>query len=114
MSGTDPTKSTGAIQTAIPLENQHSTAPSSSGFRRTSGLATASMVCGIVHIVSLFYYGMIVGLIAIILGIVAHKKIQQNRPELIGECQATAGIITGSIGTVGSISLIIFVLYVGQ
>jgi Domain of unknown function (DUF4190) len=128
MSGTDPTKSTataipmgnhagsmapstGAIQTAIPLLENHAGMPPSGGVRRTSGLATASMVCGIVSLTFVwFYYGIILSPIAIILGIVAHRKIKQNRQELTGECQATAGIITGSIALVGFITLIIIIV----
>jgi Domain of unknown function (DUF4190) len=127
MSGAYPTKST-TIQTAIPVGNHAGMAPPSTeikntaiplgnhapgmappsgGFRRTSGLATASMVCGIV---GLIFCGFILGVIAIILGIVAHANIKQNRHELTGECQATAGIITGSIALVGWILLVILLI----
>jgi Domain of unknown function (DUF4190) len=104
--------STGAIQTAIPLlENDAGIMAPSGGVRQTSGLATASMVCGIVSLTFVwFYYGIILSPIAIILGIVAHRKIKQNRQELTGECQATAGIITGSIALVGFITLIIIIV----
>jgi Domain of unknown function (DUF4190) len=124
MSSTDPTKIQTAIPignhagmapskaihtTAIPLGNHQHTAPSG-GFRRTSGLATASMVCGIV---GLFFLGLILGPIAIILGIAAHTNIKQNRQELTGECQATAGIITGTIALLIYIFLIIIIIVAG-
>jgi Domain of unknown function (DUF4190) len=130
MSGTDPTKST-AIQTAIlmgndagmiapstathtamiPLENHAGMMAPSGGVRRTSGLAIASMVCGIVSLTFMWYFWVVIlSPIAIILGSVAHWRIKQNRQELMGECQATAGIATGSIALVGSIIFIIIIV----
>jgi Domain of unknown function (DUF4190) len=124
MSGTDPTKST-AVQTAIPMGNDAGIAPStaillenhagmmapSGGVRRTSGLAIASIVCGIVSLTFMWYFWVVIlSPIAIILGIVAHWRIKQNRQELMGECQATAGIATGSIALVGSIIFIIIIV----
>jgi hypothetical protein len=56
--------------------------------------ATASMICGIV---SLVCFGIILGPIAIFLGLSAKKQIKENPYGLTGDCQATAGIVTGSI-----------------
>jgi uncharacterized membrane protein HdeD (DUF308 family) len=67
------------------------------------------MVCGIVGLVFLGNIGLIIGPIAICLGIVAKKKIHQEPQRLTGDCQATAGIIMGSISL--AISIILIVLF---
>lgn len=68
-----------------------------------SGLSIASMVLGIISIPFIFYayLGFILGLLAIIFGIVGRKKGEKTI--------AMAGIITGSIGLSLSIAYLLFV-----
>jgi uncharacterized Tic20 family protein len=73
-----------------------------------SGQAIAAMVCGIV---GLFIFGIILGPIAICLGAAAKQQIQQSNGRKTGDCQATAGIVTGSIAVV--IWIILVILYFG-
>jgi hypothetical protein len=70
--------------------------------RRKPGKAVASLVCGII---SLFLLGPILGVVAIVLGVLARKEIAAN-PNLDGAGLALAGIITGAIGAVLAIVLI--------
>lgn len=70
--------------------------------RRKPGKAIASLVCGII---SLFILGPILGVVAIVLGVMARKEIAAD-PSLGGESMALAGIITGAIGAVLAIVLI--------
>lgn len=69
-------------------------------------LAIASMVLGIV---GLFIFGIILGPLAIILGAVAHCKIQESPGQYGGKCQANAGVVLGIIDTVGWIILVLLV-----
>ena len=64
--------------------------------RRTPGKAIAALVCGIL---SLLIAGILLGAIAIGLGLVARKEIKQD-PALGGDRMALAGVITGAIGAV--------------
>jgi uncharacterized protein YqgC (DUF456 family) len=77
---------------SIPMGNQHDAGGGAP--MDVSGEAVASMICGIV---SLFFFGIILGPIAICLGVSAKNKIKENPQALTGGCQATAGIVTGSI-----------------
>jgi hypothetical protein len=70
--------------------------------RRKPGKAVASLVCGII---SLFILGPILGVVAIVLGVMARKEIEGD-PNLEGAGLALAGIITGAIGAVLAIVLI--------
>ncbi|MCA9239100.1 MAG: DUF1559 domain-containing protein [Planctomycetales bacterium] len=62
---------------------------------RTSGKAVASLVLGICS----FFFSILTGLPAIILGALALGDIKRN-PQVEGKGMAIAGITTGSIGTV--------------
>lgn len=64
--------------------------------QRTSGKAIAALVLGIV---SIFAFGFIAGVIAIILGVLARKEIDAD-PSLGGRGLATAGLVLGIIGIV--------------
>jgi hypothetical protein len=70
--------------------------------RRTSNKAIASLVCGLI---SLFIAGILLGAIAIGLGIVARNEIKGD-PTLGGNGQALWGIGTGAIGFVVAIVLL--------
>ena len=61
----------------------------------SNGKATASMVCGIVGIV---VFGIILGPIAIILGVLARREIESTGQR--GRGMATAGIVLGIIAVV--------------
>jgi len=78
------------------------------GEMRPSGLAIASMVCGIVGIL---IFGIILGPIAIILGAMAKNQINRNPREVGGNCQAIAGIVGGSIATF--LWIVVFLLVFG-
>jgi Domain of unknown function (DUF4190) len=59
---------------------------------KSSPMAIASMVCGIVGI---FMFGMILGTLAIIFGAIALNNIREKPHEWKGKCQATAGVVCG-------------------
>ena len=65
----------------------------------SNGMATASMILGICSIVLcwLWFIGLVAGILAIILAVVAKNKIKSN-PGMGGAGNATAGLITGIIG----------------
>lgn len=68
------------------------------------GLAIASMVLGIIAVLTgLFYLGAVLGILAIIFGAIALKK-------KVGKGMAIAGIVTGSLGILGTILSITLVL----
>ncbi|GEM_PF-1836586 len=73
------------------------------GAPQSNGMATASLVLGIVSIalgwILAGIIGIITGILAIILAVVAKKKIKQN-PNMGGKGSATGGLVTGIIGTV--------------
>jgi hypothetical protein len=97
------------IKSTVPMGNQYP--PQYNHTQVTIGEATASMICGIV---GLFFFGIILGPIAIFLGVAAKKKIKENPQGLTGEGQATAGIVCGSIAVAGWIILIIFWIVVAS
>lgn len=63
---------------------------------RTSGKAIASLVLGII---SLFLFGVIAGVLAIVFGFQARKETEAD-PSLGGRGLATAGMALGIIGVV--------------
>ena len=71
--------------------------------RKKSGKAIGSLVCGII---SLLLFGIILGVVAVVLGVMARNEIKAN-PNLDGDGLALAGIITGAIGAVLALVLII-------
>lgn len=73
---------------------------------QTSGLAIASLVCGIV---SFLILGVVLGPLAIIFGGVALSKIKKN-PEIKGRGLAVAGLVLGIVATI----VIIVVLAAGS
>src|SRR5690349_3622631 len=66
----------------------------------SSGMAIASLVLGIL---SLVCFGLLSGIPAIICGKIGRTKIRNSAGTLTGSGLATAGIITGALGTVFSI-----------
>jgi len=63
---------------------------------RTSGLAVASLVFGILA----FFSGGLTGIVAVILGHMALSQIKRRPQELTGSGLAVAGLVTGYIGVV--------------
>ena len=83
--------------------------------KASNGLATASLILGIVSIVLCFvwFVGIISGILAIVLAIVAKNKIKAD-PNLGGSGAATGGLITGVIGVIISIAIIVIaILFIG-
>jgi hypothetical protein len=72
------------------------TATTATTEQRTSGKAIAALVLGIV---SLFIFGVIAGVIAVVLAVQARKEIDAD-PSLGGRGMATAGLVLGIIGIV--------------
>lgn len=64
----------------------------------TNGKAVASMVLGIVSLVSCCM-GLVTGPLAIIFAVSAKKEIAASRGAQTGEGMATAGLVMGIIGT---------------
>ena len=66
----------------------------------TNGKAVASMILGIVSII-FCYLGLLIGPVAIVLSVLASKDIAAQPPGVAGgKGMATAGLVTGIIGTV--------------
>ena len=76
--------------------------------KKRSGKAVAALVCGII---SLIIFGIILGVVAVVLGIMARKEIAAD-PNLEGDGMALAGIITGAIGAV--LAVVLLALGVGM
>jgi hypothetical protein len=66
----------------------------------TNGKAVASMILGIVSII-FCYLGLLIGPVAIVMSVLASKDINAQPPGVAGgKGMATAGLVTGIIGTV--------------
>jgi hypothetical protein len=63
----------------------------------TSGLATAAMICGILSLCGL---GLLAGIPAIILGIMALRGISQSEGRLAGNGSAIAGLVLGAFSLI--------------
>lgn len=84
-------------------EEHQAPPPAAEGERKTSGKAIASLVCGII---GLIIAGIILGIVAVVLGVMAKREIAAN-PRLSGAGLATAGIVTGAIGFVLAIVILV-------
>ncbi|VXC00482.1 DUF4190 domain-containing protein [Aeromicrobium sp. 9AM] len=67
-----------------------------------------AMIVGIVSIL-FCYVGLVIGPVAIFLAVQAKKEIKQSNGTQTGEGMATAGLITGIVGTVVQVMLITLV-----
>lgn len=81
-----------------------------------NGLAIAAMVCGIVALVSglvvvFFFVALPLGGVALGLGIAGRRRAGR-RPDRRGRGQATAGIVTGSLGMALGVVGIVLVIFV--
>jgi hypothetical protein len=68
--------------------------------RRGAGMATAALVLGIIAIVLCFtaFGGILLGLLAVVLGAVALRRARRGEAE--GHGRAVAGVVTGGLGLV--------------
>lgn len=76
---------------------------------RTSGLAIASLVLGILA----FFTAGVTGVVAVILGHMALSRIRRQPAELGGSGLAIAGLVTGYIGIVILILILLIPLFLG-
>ncbi|SDJ48328.1 protein of unknown function [Frankineae bacterium MT45] len=76
--------------------------------RRGSGMATAALVLGILALVTCWTVigGLILGVLAVIFGTVAARRA--GRGEADGRGRAIAGVVTGVLGVVLAVGLIVF------
>jgi hypothetical protein len=75
---------------------------------KSNGKALWSMITGIVSIV-FCYAGLLIGPVAIILAVQGKKDIKRSNGAQTGAGMATAGLITGIVGTVVQVALITLV-----
>ena len=75
--------------------------------QKTSGQATASLILGILSFILL---GIFAAIPAIICGHIAKKEIKANPKYVIGDGQATAGLVLGYLNTVFSLIMIVGLL----
>jgi hypothetical protein len=83
-----------------------SDSPGAGAYRRTSGLATTSLVLGIVGLVTI---PLLASIAAIVVGKAAQQEIART-PDLEGEGSASAGIILGWIGV--ALAVVVLLLLV--
>lgn len=78
----------------------------------TDGLSIASLVCGVLAILaSCMYIGFIFGIPGVICGHMSLKKIKKSPTPIQGKGMAIAGLVTGYIGTIISIAMVVFVVF---
>lgn len=80
--------------------------------KSSNGMATASLILGIVSIVTGFFgwIGIICGILAIIFAVVAKNKIKANPSMAHTSGAATGGLITGIIGMLIGIAITIIAI----
>ncbi|MFD3530904.1 DUF4190 domain-containing protein [Streptomyces sp. NPDC058664] len=87
--------------------------PGQSGYPQSpsNGMGTASMVLGIIAVAGFCLYGlgMVLGILALIFGVIGMKKA--GRGEATNRGMALAGVILGAIGTVVSAVFLGFVIW---
>ena len=71
----------------------------------SSGMATWSMILGIVSMVLFLCIGGAVGLVAIILGIIALVRISKSNGLLTGKGKAFAGVILGTLAVIANVGM---------
>ena len=84
------------------------------GAKPTSGLAIGSLICGIISVVLFcaWFIAAPLGLAAVIMGIIAKGKI--NRGEAGGNGLAMTGIITGIMGILISVGIVVSAVIWGE
>ena len=76
----------------------------------TCGLAIASMICGIVGIITCYFAGLL-GLPAVICGHLAISQINSSPIPMAGRGMAIAGLVLGYIGIAFSVAAIAFFVF---
>ena len=77
---------------------------------KTSGKAIASMVTGLVGLLTICCgFFVVTSIVGLVLGILARKEIRASNGQLTGDGMALTGIITGVIGILMVIASIILV-----
>lgn len=71
---------------------------SAGGVARRSGLAIASLIFGILAVLTVCNFFLIPSLVAIVTGLVARSQIGRSGGALSGAGMATAGIVLGVLG----------------
>jgi uncharacterized protein DUF4190 len=91
-----------APPSASPLDRH---APPTTGTERRSGRAIGALIVGIISVPTALVpiVGLILGVVAVVLGATARSDIRRNR--LHGDGQAKAAVILGAIGIVLSLAL---------
>ncbi len=76
----------------------------------SQGLAIGSMVCGILALVicCVWFLSPVLGLVAIVLGVIAHSKIKSDPARYRGKGMATTGIVTGLLGMIAGLVIASF------
>ncbi|MEM1423341.1 MAG: DUF4190 domain-containing protein [Planctomycetota bacterium] len=84
------------------------------GGRPTSGMAIASMVCGIVGIPGLCFYGfgIVLGVLAVVFGEIANRQIKRGEVSAASKGFATAGRICGWISIAVGLAVIGVIVFV--
>jgi hypothetical protein len=81
--------------------------PSSYAVPTQCGLAIASMICGIVCLLTCYVHG-IAAIPAVICGHMALKKIRESDVPMAGRGMAIAGLVTGYLGLLLQIAMLVF------
>jgi hypothetical protein len=76
----------------------------------TSGLAIASMVCGIISMILCVYHGLL-GLPAVICGHLALSQINSSPLPMAGRGMAIAGVVMGYLGIALSVGFVAFFVF---
>lgn len=76
----------------------------------SNGLATASLVLGIISILLFwsFGFGVLLGILAIIFGVMGNNKAKDLPGQPLAG-RAKAGLVTGIIGTIGGVIFFVFI-----
>lgn len=74
------------------------------------GLAIASMICGIVSLLTCYVHGL-AAIPAVICGHMAIKKIRESQPPMGGRGMAIAGLVMGYLGLLLQITMILGVIF---
>ena len=77
--------------------------------KRTSGMAIASFVLGVIGIVSWWMGGFVISILAIIFGIIGLREVKRAPDEVTGYGLALAGFILGVVTLAMGVMAMIFV-----
>ena len=102
------------IQTAWPNQPAASNAPVAFGVaEQNKGLAIGSLVCGVLSCTVCCSMGILLGPAALVMGFMAKKKADEYPSQYGGRGLALGGMITGAVGVLFGIGIILYYLIVG-